>query len=214
MMGEGTLWTLRVEELTVRRGRSVLVREFTWEHSAGRVVWVVGENGRGKSSLLRALAGRLRASGRMRYSGPAGERLRIVYYHPDMRLPRGVRVGSWLRLVERLVCGGQGCREPGLAPVVLWSGRQVGRLSTGEQKRLVLDALLRQPAPVVLLDEPYEHLSGEARARLTRLLEERGRGGLVIVSTNQDLPAQAREGVVLRLDGDRVCVTAGGDLVG
>lgn len=214
MTGEKVLWRLRVEGLSVRRGRSVLVRDFTWEHSAGRIAWVVGENGAGKSSLLRALAGRLRPLGQVAYSGPPGERLRIVYYHPGMRLPRGVRVGSWLRLIERLLSGGRGSREIGLAPATLPPGRRAGRLSTGEEKRLLLDAVLQRPAPVAILDEPYEHLSESARARLTGLLEARAREGIVILSTNQDLPREARRGVTVRLDGDRACVMGEGEVVG
>ncbi|NIQ59234.1 MAG: AAA family ATPase, partial [Gammaproteobacteria bacterium] len=107
----------------------------------------------------------------------------FLYYHAGMAIPDGSTVGDWERLVLRLVPRRTDPGRTRLWPTV--DGRRpVGRLSTGERKRLLLDALLRRPGSL-LLDEPYEHLSPGAKAELTRLLEARARSSVVVVATNQ-----------------------------
>ncbi|MFW6202214.1 MAG: ABC transporter ATP-binding protein, partial [Gemmatimonadota bacterium] len=90
---------LHVERLAIRRGRTFLVRDFSWTHRAGRIAWVVGRNGAGKSSLLRALAGLdSPASGRVRLDAARPcDPGRPLYYHPRMRPPRHATLASWTR---------------------------------------------------------------------------------------------------------------------
>src|SRR5918996_3512981 len=81
-----------VRDLCIRsRGRDV-IRDFSWSHERGAIAWVVGENGAGKSSLVRALAGRAGRAAR-------GGEIRLVppttlYYHPKMSVP-DARVKEW-----------------------------------------------------------------------------------------------------------------------
>ncbi len=115
-----------------------------------------------------------------------------------MRLPPRATVGEWLRFVA--ASGGEppGVRlGPGVPP-----DRLLGRLSTGEARRLLLEALLDRPAAFVFLDEPYEHLSQRAREALTGVLVARARVSVVVVSTNQPVPPGAG-GPILRLDDGR-----------
>ncbi|MBI4409691.1 MAG: ATP-binding cassette domain-containing protein [Gemmatimonadetes bacterium] len=199
-VSQGRQWRVHISDLTLRRARQVVLERFSWEHAQGEIAWVIGENGAGKSSLLRALAGcLLPTAGEVRYSGPGP--VTRLYYHPGMRLPAGVTVGDWSRLVARLVPGGVSSHP--LAAASATAEKEVTRLSTGEAKRLLLDALFRREAAVTLLDEPYEHLSAAARHTLTELLLERARTGVVIVTTNQEIPEKAAR-VVLRVDAVRV----------
>ncbi len=198
---------LRVEGLSVRHRRRSVLCDLTWEHRPGRVAWVVGENGTGKSSLLRTLAGRARpAAGSVWIDGPTGTRpTRPLYYHPGMRLPPHVRVRDWCRLTGSLTNAAnshflEAPLEPTLPP-----DRPLGRLSTGEAKRLLLGALLRRDRPVLILDEPYEHLSPDARDALTAALVARAWSAVVVVATNQPVPEDAH-GPILRLNGDRPVV--------
>lgn len=83
--------------------------------------------------------------------------------------------------------------------------RLLGRVSTGEAKRTLLEALLRKPAPFVFLDEPYEHLSARARDALTEVLVARAKTAVVVVATNQPIP-DAAAGPVVQVDGERAVV--------
>lgn len=192
---------LRAVRLSVRRGRREVVAGLDRVFARGRVHWVLGDNGGGKSSLLRVLAGRERpAGGRLvaeTAGGPLGRRPSSVYYAPAMRIPPDVRVGSWRRFTGALTADGAG---PGLAPPAMEAGRRLGRTSTGEAKRLLLDALLAAPAEVTVLDEPFEHLAAAGRRRLTRFLVRRAAGSVVVVATHHGVPGPARPGDVLRLE--------------
>ncbi|HUG40177.1 MAG TPA: ATP-binding cassette domain-containing protein [Longimicrobiales bacterium] len=191
---------LALDDLAVRRGAERIVTGLSLEIRPGRIFWVVGPNGAGKSSLLRVLA--LLdppAAGRVYHRAPPGEP--FLYFHSEMALPASSTVGAWARLVPRLLPEGAPAGHTALWPDVA-ADRKVGRLSTGERKRLLLDALLRRPGPL-LLDEPYEHLSPDAKAALTAALEARVAAPVaarvVVVATNQ-LPAQAGGGAGLRLE--------------
>jgi ABC-type multidrug transport system ATPase subunit len=198
--------TLRVEieSLTIRRGREVLLTDFSWSHEPGSVAWLIGENGAGKSSLLRVLAGWLSPSeGRVRLLAPDRERPRTLYYHPGMGLPSDATVASWQRLVARLLASSQAVESGPLAPPWASGAKRIGKLSTGEAKRVLLDPLVRQDAGYVFLDEPYEHLSAMARETLTEVLLARSRESVVIVATNQMLPPEAAGHPRIVLDSDR-----------
>jgi ABC-type multidrug transport system ATPase subunit len=198
---------LELIDVSVWRGANRIVDALHLKIIAGRVFWVMGPNGAGKSSLLRVMAGiEPPRRGSLRRAHRPGEP--FLYFHSEMALPGTATVGDWERLVARLMPPGcPGERTP------LWpevdSGRRAARLSTGERKRLLLDALLRRPGSL-LLDEPFEHLSPGAKSELARLLEVRARSAVVVVATNQ-ATEQASRGGGLRLEGGTAAALTSGD---
>jgi ABC-type multidrug transport system ATPase subunit len=188
---------LRLTDVTVRRGATTVCHGLDVEIRPGAIFWVVGPNGAGKSSLLRVMAGIDRPGvGTVTRWGDPDEP--FLYFQSEMSLPPSATVGDWYRLVRRLLPA-----RGVVIPTPLWPdaapGRRIGRLSTGERKRLLLDALFRRPGSL-LLDEPFEHLSPDAKAALTRLLAARARTNVVVVATNQATGAAALGGG-LRLEG-------------
>ena len=185
---------LTLRDLEVRRGGGLVVGGLGGELSPGAPFWVIGPNGAGKSSLLRVLA--LLdppAAGSVRWDVPGG---RPLYFHSETRLPPSSTVAAWERLVRRLLPSGSAIRRTPLWPDVP-GRRPVGRLSTGEAKRLLLDAVFRTPGALVL-DEPYEHLSPDAKGALTTLILQRAERGVVVVATNQRPEAvELRNGIRL-----------------
>jgi ABC-type transport system involved in cytochrome c biogenesis ATPase subunit len=189
---------LELRDVTVRRGPTFVVEGLDLGLEAGAVFWVTGPNGAGKTSLLRVMAGLDRPwRGRVRRWEAPGEC--FLYLAPETTLPAAATVQDWEMLVTRLLPRPSAGRTP-LWPAVR-GGRWVGRLSTGERKRLLLDALFRRPGPL-LLDEPFEHLAPDAKAALLRLLEARARSRVVVVATNQATGLAGRDGG-LRLEGGR-----------
>lgn len=188
---------LELSDVTVIRGMAPVVEALDLVIEPGRVFWVVGPNGAGKTSLLRVLAGLDRPRrGRVVVRRPAGERL--SYFQSEMALPGAATPRAWERLAGRLLPEGGGGRTP-IWPEVP-TGRRAGRLSTGERKRLLLDVLLRRGGSLIL-DEPFEHLSPEAKRSLGEILRARSADGrVVVVATNQATHRAAADGG-LRLEG-------------
>jgi ATPase subunit of ABC transporter with duplicated ATPase domains len=86
--------------------------------------------------------------------------------------------------------------------------RAVGTLSGGEQKRLVLEALLRGPAEVLLLDEPDNYLDVPAKRWLEQQLAATAKT-VLLVSHDRELLANAAQRIVTVEDGS-VWVHGGG----
>lgn len=187
---------IRLVDVDVARGATVVVTGLSLELVPGRIFWVVGPNGAGKSSLLRVIAGLdLPRRGAMVNTGQ-----RLCYLNSEMTLPGASTIGSWDRLV------GTAGRTRGAGPATpLWPdvepGRRISRLSTGQRKRLLLDAVLRQPGPLAL-DEPFEHLSPGAKADLRALLQARAAEEVVVVATNQHSPTGHGDEVLCLEAGD------------
>lgn len=181
---------IRLIDVDVVRGSNRVVSGLSLELVPGRIFWLVGPNGAGKSSLLRVIVGLDPPRRGSVVNG--GEQLR--YLHSEMTLPGASTVGSWDRLVR--AAG----RTRGAGPATpLWPdtepARPARRLSTGQRKRLLLDAVLRQPGPLAL-DEPFEHLSPGAKADLRALLQERAVQDVVVVATNQHTPREPGDGAL------------------
>jgi ATPase subunit of ABC transporter with duplicated ATPase domains len=178
-----------------------VLRDFTWVHSPPGIAWLIGANGSGKSSLLRALAGWQRpTSGRITWSHAVRSHR---YYAPVMQAPPEMRVGDFIEFIERIEAESSVLGVDALLPVRVESAQRFGRLSTGEAKRLLLWALLRSGDGALLLDEPYEHLSREAKVVLTEVLRARAESRVVIVATNQEVASTVNE-VTLTMEEETV----------
>ncbi|MBI1908229.1 ATP-binding cassette domain-containing protein [Candidatus Uhrbacteria bacterium] len=160
----------------------VVASDITFEIPRGERVVIVGNNGQGKTTLLKTLAGELTPQG--------GEvawwhRAEIGYYaqHVEAALDPSDRVDEYLRRqapadakeedVLRMA-GNFLFRRDDLA-------KTVSMLSGGEKARLCLAGILLHPNNVLLLDEPTNHLDVETSESLARALVEFG-GTVIFVS--------------------------------
>ena len=80
--------TLRAQAVTVRYGRRIAVNAVTLEVAPGEVLAILGANGSGKSSLLRALAGVQRCEGTLAWSEGAAPGARDRLYAAGPRFGR------------------------------------------------------------------------------------------------------------------------------
>jgi heme exporter protein A len=162
--------------------------------AAGRLLALVGPNGSGKSSLLRILAGLLRAeSGGFTFAG-AGEDTPGLHYlgHADALKPM-LTLRETLAFWAALYADGASRADlaevagrVGLAHALDLPARA---LSAGQRRRAGLARLLVAPRPLWLLDEPTAALDREGEELLGELMRAQlAGGGMIIAATHGDLP--------------------------
>jgi branched-chain amino acid transport system ATP-binding protein len=191
---------LDVEELDVRYGRTHAVRGVSLRVAEGEVVTVLGANGAGKSSLLKAIIGAVKpAGGRVLFEGAD-----ITTLSPPERVrrhlvlvPEGRQILVSLTVHENLLMGAYGRQD---SEVVRDIGGVYDRfpnlaarrdmpasvLSGGEQQMLAISrALLARPR-LMMLDEPSLGLSPLLVGRLFELIGTLNRDGLAILLVEQN----------------------------
>ncbi|XUU59375.1 heme ABC exporter ATP-binding protein CcmA [Erythrobacter sp. HA6-11] len=174
---------LSATDLACRRGERVLFRGLALEIANGEALHIAGENGIGKTSLLRILAGLLRPfAGEVASEGAIGLLDERPGLDPD--LPVRKALNFWERV--------DGCTDPsgalsamGLEPLL---DVPVRYLSTGQRKRAALAALLNREVPIWLLDEPLSGLDAAAIEQVTALIARHvSDGGVAIIASHQPL---------------------------
>ena len=195
--------SLSVEDLAITRGDRLLFEALSLDVSAGEAVALVGRNGAGKTSLLRAICGLIRpAAGRVRFRGPNGEvaaedahsRGLHLLGHQDGLKPGRTAFEELLfqvRWTGGTRAGAEGaCERLGLARL---RELEVRKLSAGQRRRLALARLVAAPRPLWLLDEPLAPLDGEHRALFGAVMTEHlAGGGLILAAVHDPLPIPAR----------------------
>ncbi|MEE2526748.1 heme ABC exporter ATP-binding protein CcmA [Hyphobacterium sp. HN65] len=184
---------LSVEAITLERGGIPLIRDLSISAAPGEAIVLLGRNGVGKTTFLRALAGvLLPSSGEIRYAEERADRAAAqacAFLAHDNALKPDETPRQSLQFWSALAGGTQSVGDAldalGLRPL---ADRPSRNLSQGQKRRAAIARLLVQDKPVWLLDEPAAPLDADGRQRLSRLVEaHRGRGGIVIAATHQDL---------------------------
>jgi iron complex transport system ATP-binding protein len=214
---------LAAKNITVRLGRTTIVRDASFTLRGGEFVAIVGPNGAGKTTLMRALAGLTPSDGTIMLGGRAlgalsdRERARHIAY-----LPQG-HTFYWPMPVAAIVMLG---RAPHADPLSSTSAqdraavehalvttetmefaeRAVTTLSGGERARVALARALATQAPVLLADEPTAALDPRHQLTVMELLRAAAHAGNAILAIMHDLSLAARF-------ADRVLVMDHGVLV-
>jgi len=210
---EEPLADLLVEGLSVRYGHVSAVRSISLRVSHGEVVAVLGANGAGKSSTLRAISGSVKASvqGEIRLFGEsvAGKRAHSLVRRGMVLVPEGRQMIAPLSVEENLLLGAHQLRSRSrrkellnetfeLFPVLRDRRDQVsGLLSGGEQQMLAFGRALMSDPKLILMDEPSMGLSPLMVDRVMDAVSELNRRGRSILLVEQN--AQAAFGVAARV---------------
>jgi ATP-binding cassette subfamily F protein uup len=170
-----------LEDVTVAAGPRELLRHITWQLGPGDRIGLVGVNGSGKTSFLRALAeaafsdgDRQPAHGRV----VVGKTVKLAYLSQEVaELEPTQRVLQAVESVRQRVDLGKGreltagqlCEKFGFTKEKQWT--PVGDLSGGERRRLQLLRLLMDEPNVLFFDEPTNDLDIETLTQLEDLLD-------------------------------------------
>jgi len=126
----------------------------------GGIALVCGDEGRGKSTLLRLLAGQLQAAhGRMLWQGQPLAASQVAFFD--------AQEAAWQPQVVQQILDGLLPRPPADLPGLLEGlglgphlGKPLYQLSTGSRRKVFLAAALSAGAPLTLLDQPFMALDG------------------------------------------------------
>ncbi|MFD3457384.1 ABC-F family ATP-binding cassette domain-containing protein [Streptomyces sp. NPDC058691] len=180
-----------LENVTVQAGPKVLLKHLTWQLGPGDRVGLVGVNGAGKTSLLRAMAEAATSEGEKQPTAGkvvVGRTVRLAYLSQEVaELDPAMRVLQAVESVRgrvdlgkgRELTAGQLCEKFGFTNEKQWT--PVGDLSGGERRRLQLLRLLMDEPNVLFLDEPTNDLDIETLTQLEDLLDG-WPGTMVVIS--------------------------------
>lgn len=190
---------LTVENLALRRGGRLIFSGLSLDLRRGEAAALVGRNGAGKTSLLRAIAGLVQAdAGAIGFGGldPDEARASHIHFagHQDGQKPART---AWEELAfwTRWSGGSHGAAREAAAALDLTRllDLEVRRLSAGQRRRLSLARLLAAPRKLWLLDEPLSPLDADWRERFGELMEQHlAGGGLIVAAVHDPLPIAAR----------------------
>ncbi|MEI2416375.1 ABC transporter ATP-binding protein [Orrella sp. JC864] len=193
---------LEVQDLTVRYGPLQAVRKIGFSVQQGQIVALIGANGAGKSSTLKALIGLTPAAGgTLRFMDeditalPAAARVtRGLALSPE-----GRRLFGRMTVLDNLLAGGHGVRDRARLRRTLQEvyalfprvherrGQLAGSLSGGEQQMVAIGrALMAQPR-LLMLDEPSLGIAPKVVAEIALAIERLNRdSGLSIILVEQN----------------------------
>jgi len=188
---------LSIMGLTVRYGAIQAVRGIDLAVEAGEVVAVLGANGAGKSTTLKAIVGLVPAGGDIRFDGESlrGRATEQIVRKGITMVPEGRRVFPSLTVMENLTLGAAAAANAGAAarsraemfdlfPILAERREQRARtLSGGQQQQLAIARALMSEPRLLLLDEPSLGLAPQIVDSIFELvlrLKERGQTILLV----------------------------------
>jgi branched-chain amino acid transport system ATP-binding protein len=193
---------LKVEKLSVAYAGVTVLREVSLAVNDGEIVSVVGANGGGKTTLLKAISGLLKpCSGSIEFMGekihefrpheickrrliqvPEGRQL-----FPKMKVIHNLEMGAYLSEARKNTAQSLE-RVYDLFPLFRERRNQrVGSLSGGEQQMLAIGRALMSMPTLLMLDEPSEGLSPLYTSNVFDTLKILGEQGLTILLVSQEV---------------------------
>jgi len=211
---------LEVTDLHVSYGAVRAVHGVSFAATAGQVALVLGANGAGKTTSLRAVAGFHKpVSGTVRFAGRdiTGVAAHKVVRRGMVLVPEGRKIFAPLTVEENLRIGGyaapRGSLAPGIAQVyetfpILGERRhsQAGLLSGGEQQMLAFGRALMSQPKLMLMDEPSMGLAPAMVERVlsgARAMADTGIG-VLMVEQNAEAGLRVADTVTVVTRGETV----------
>ncbi len=190
--------TLEVKNLYCERDERILFENLAFRVNTAEVVQVIGQNGSGKTSLLRILCGLSDTyTGEIFWQGNLIDEVREAYYQAMLYVGHLAGVKGALTAEENLHWMMQ--LDKGLNKCSIMDAlQQVGlfgfedvpchSLSAGQQRRVGLARLYLSSAPLWILDEPFTALDKKGVQEKEMLIANHvHKGGSVILTTHHDL---------------------------
>ncbi len=188
---------LEVSDLACERGEQRLFEDLSFAISSGELIRVQGENGKGKTTLLRTLCGFVQpVQGSVRWAGRDIHEWDDLFHSQMCYLGHANAIKDELSALENLQIGAGLTGVEVAETVALEALRRMGLrrrehlpvrvLSQGQRRRVALSRLLVGEAKLWILDEPLTALDVGAVELMQELIGEHlSKGGMAIFTTHQ-----------------------------
>ena len=194
---------LRVKDITVHYGKAMAVDSISLEIAEGTVTSIIGANGAGKSSILKALSGLVPlTSGEIWFMDR--EIVRMAPFHIVnlglVHIPEGRRLFPCLTVLSNLKLGASLRKDKvGIKKdmdealehfPILWERRnqKAGTLSGGEQQMLAIARALMARPKLLLMDEPSLGLAPIMVNELVPIIRNINESGVGVLLVEQNVP--------------------------
>ncbi len=222
---------LELRAVEVAYGDLPALRGVSLSVEAGETLSVVGANGAGKTTMLRAISGLMRPrAGQIFLDGARLDTLpsHAIVEHGVVQVPEGRKIFPSLTVLENLEMGSyisaaRARRREGLEQVFALfprleerRGQAAGTMSGGEQQMLAIGRALMARPRVLMLDEPSLGLAPIIVKEIFRIIGEINQLGTTVLLVEQNTRqalALSRRGYVLE-NGRVVLEGSGADLLG
>ncbi len=191
---------LKVENLNVYYGGIHALKGLNFEVKEGEIVTLIGSNGAGKTSTLRAISSLIKAKGSIKYNGKeildkASEK---IVSDGIIHVPEGRRVFTALNVEENLLMGAYLRKDSDgikkdlkyvykLFPRLEERAKQMaGTLSGGEQQMLAIGRAVMSKPKLLMLDEPSMGLAPIVIADIFKTVKELNKEGLTVLLVEQN----------------------------
>jgi heme exporter protein A len=188
-------------DLTLIRGESCLFQGLEFALNSGELLLLEGQNGSGKTSLMRAVAGMLSLeTGEIFWNDLPVDRQRQEFHGSLVWLAHRTGLKGDLTLVENLRFEASLRAQSGVDRTAVYERLGISKLKTlplralsaGQQRRVALARMLLADVPLWLMDEPFTNLDREGRKLVMQLTEEHlAKGGMCVMAAHQDIEIDA-----------------------
>lgn len=190
---------LKINDLKVNYGGIEAVKGISFDVPAGEIITLIGANGAGKSSTLRAIAGLVKpASGNIVFEGDdiTGKDPTAIVTKGITLVPEGRKIFPDLTVLENLRIGAY-LRNDDLTDDLNWvydlfprlkerSWQEGGTLSGGEQQMLAVGRALMSRPKVIMMDEPSLGLAPIIVRGIFDIIKEINKQGVTVLLIEQN----------------------------